>query len=443
MGSLRRERQYRAVEGMERQHVERWTVNEDYTIFVGVDWADTSHQVWVSSATGALIAERSIAHTGAAIVAMADWLVGLADGDPAAVAVVLETPRGPIVDTLLERGIHVFAINPKQLDRFRDRFSPAGAKDDSRDAEVLSSAVRTDRSALRRLTVDDPLTMQLREYARQDTELGEDLQRLANRLRDHLVRTWPELLQLSPAANERWFWALLRLVPTTEHAHQVRPAQVRQLLRTHRIRRVTAEDVLTVLRAASVRLAPGVREGVRVRILDLVEQLPLIERQRRAAEARLEETLAAMTTVPEGQSVREHQDVTILQSLPALGTRIAATMLAEATQALRERDYHGLRILSGIAPVTKRSGKSRLVTMRYACKGHLQRAVYLWARGCVQRDAHSRAHYARLRAAGHSHHRALRGVADRLLAVLIALLEQGTLYDRSRRGQRAVMSVSA
>jgi transposase len=418
-------------------------VEERYTIFGGIDWADTSHQVCVTNSTGDRVAERTVEHTGVAVSEMADWLVGLSGGDPAAVAVAIETPRGAIVETLLERGCHVFAINPKQLDRFRDRFSPAGAKDDRRDAQVLSSAVRTDRAALRRLSVDEPLTLQLREYARQDIELGEDLQRLANRLRDHLVRTWPELLQLSPAANERWFWALLQLVPTADHARHVRPAQVRQLLRTHRIRRVAADEVLAILRAPSVRLAPGVRDGVRVRILDLVEQLPVLDRQRRAAEARLEATLAAITTAAEGQSVREHQDITILQSLPALGTRIAATMLAEAARPLRQRDYHGLRVLSGIAPVTKRSGKSHVVTMRYACNGHLQRAVYLWARGCLHRDAHSHAHYARLRAAGHSHHRALRGVADRLLAVLIAMLEQGTLYDNSRRGQRAVVSVSA
>ncbi len=408
-----------------------------YRIYVGVDWADQSHVVWVTDATGAPLGDRSVDHTGAALRALGDWLVALAGGDPARVAVALEIPRGPIVDTLLERGCHVFAINPKQLDRFRDRFSPAGAKDDRRDAEVLSSALRTDRAALRQLQIDDPLTIQLREYARQDTELGEDLQRLTNRLRDHLVRTWPELLHLCRAADERWFWALLRVAPTTEQARHIRPAQVRQLLRTHRIRRVTAEEVLAMLRAPSVPLAPGVRAGVRVRILDLVEQLPLVERQRRGTLARLEQTLTAMTTAPAGQIIREHADVTILQSLPALGTRIAATMLAEAAEALRARDYHALRVLSGIAPVTKRSGKSCVVQMRYACQGPVRRAVYLWARGAIRHDTPSRDHYARLRASGHSYSRALRGVADRLLAVLVAMLDNGTLYDATRRHQRA------
>ena len=161
----------------------------------------------------------------------------------------------------------------------------------------------------------------------------------------------------------------------------MRPAQVRQLLRAHRIRRITAEALLTVLRAPSVSVAPGVREGVRVRILDLVDQLPVLARQRRAAERRLATTLEAMTQGPDGESVREHTDVTILQSLPGIGTRIAATMLAEAARPLRDRDYHGLRLLAGIAPVTKRSGKSCVVLMRYACHARLRTTLHQWASG--------------------------------------------------------------
>jgi transposase len=331
---------------------------ETYQIFVGIDWGAETHQVWLSNEAGTCIGERMVPHTGADLVQLAAWLVSQTGGHAAAVAVALEVPHGPIVDTLLERGCHVFAINPKQLDRFRDRFSAAGAKDDRRDARVLSSALRTDSIAFRRLDVDDPQTLQLREYSRQDTELGEDVRRLTNRLREHLLRIWPELLHLVPAADERWLWGLLKLAPTPIEARALRPVRVRHLLRSHHIRRITAEEVVTTLRTPSVRLAPGIREGVRVRILDLVEQLRVVDTQRRHAERRLAQALAAMTEGPDGDQLREHQDVTILQSLPAFGTRITATMLAEAARPLRDRDYHALRLLAGVAPVTKRSGKS-------------------------------------------------------------------------------------
>ena len=174
------------------------TSTMQYRLFLGIDWGAAAHQIWVSNHIGESVGERVVPHTGADLMGLADWLVSEAAGDAAAVAVALEVPRGPIVDTLLERGCHVFAMNPTQLDRFRDRFSVAGAKDDRRDAQVLSSAIRTDQIAFRQLQVDDPRVIELREYSRQDSELGEDFRRLANRLREHLLRTGQNCCDWSP-----------------------------------------------------------------------------------------------------------------------------------------------------------------------------------------------------------------------------------------------------
>jgi len=408
-------------------------MEQAYRVFVGIDWANQVHQVWAADAEGRVLGERGIQHVGIELFEMVAWLIGLAEGDAATVAVAIEVPHGPIVDTLLDRGCHVFAINPKQLDRFRDRFSPAGAKDDRRDAEVLSSAVRTDRRALRALRLGDPLTLQLREASRHDAELQEDLQRLANRLRDLLLRVWPELLRLSPAANEPWFWTLLRLAPTPEAGARLSARRLQIVLAKHRIRRLTAGALVGILRTPSVHLAPGVREGVAPRIVALVRQMQLVLQQRQEAERRLKTALQAIGDDTPTEKVREHRDVEILQSLPGIGTRIAATMLAEAAQPLRERDYHGLRVLGGVAPVTKRSGKSRIVRIRYACNGRVRFALRCWAMGAIQRDPRSRAHYDHLRTIGHNHERALRGVVDRLIPVLIAMLRDGTLYDEARR----------
>lgn len=408
-------------------------MGEAYRVFAGIDWADEAHQVWATDAEGRRLGERQVPHNGVELYAMAEWLVGLANGDADAVAVAIEVPHGPIVDTLLDRGCHVFAINPKQLDRFRDRFSPSGAKDDRWDAEVLSSAVRTDRRALRELHLSDPLTLQLREASRQDAELQEDFQRLANRLRDLLVRVWPEMLRLVPAADEPWLWTLLRAAPTPVTGERLSRSRIKRVLEKHRIRRLTAEDVVTVVRTPSVYLAPGVREGVVPRIQALLRQLELVYAQRQEAKQRLEVGLQAMADATPTENIREHQDVEILQSLPGIGTRIAATMLAEAAEALRGRDYHALRMLGGVAPVTKRSGKARVVQMRYACNGRVRFALRCWATNAIQRDPRARVHYDRLRTGGHNHDRALRGVVDRFLAVLIAMLRDGTLYDENRR----------
>ena len=106
------------------------------TWFVGVDWGSQKHQACVLDANGKVLGERLFEHSGAGLSEMADWLLPFAQGEAAEVGVAIETPRGPVVEGLMERGFAVHSINPKQLDRFRDRFSPAGAKDDRRDAQV-------------------------------------------------------------------------------------------------------------------------------------------------------------------------------------------------------------------------------------------------------------------------------------------------------------------
>jgi transposase len=107
-----------------------------------------------------------------------------------------------LIDTLLEQGYSVFALNPKQLDRFRDRFSVGGANDDPRDAHVLADALRTDRRAFRVVRPDDPQIIHLRELCRIVEELQVEQGRLVNRLREQLYRVHAPWLTLSPAADD-------------------------------------------------------------------------------------------------------------------------------------------------------------------------------------------------------------------------------------------------
>ena len=162
----------------------------------------------------------------------------------------------------------------------------------------------------------------------------------------------------------------------------------------------------------------------------MAERLRLVNRQLKEVVHRID-LLVNRLAVSEYQpgQIAEQRDAAILRSLPGVGRIVLATLLAEAHQAVQTRDYRALRTLTGVAPVTKRSGKSRRVEMRQACSIRLRTAVYHWARVATIHDARSRARYASLRGRGHSHGRALRGVADRLLAVACAMLESKTTYD--------------
>jgi transposase len=366
------------------------------------------------------------------------------------VAVAIEIPHGVIVETLVDAGLKVFSINPKQLDRFRDRFTVAGAKDDRRDALTAASALRTDRRAFWPVAIDAPQWIELREESHNYEDLRGDFTRLTNRLRELLGRYYAQLLTVGDA-TEPFIWDLFERVPDPQAASKVRLSSIEIILRRHRIRRITAAEVRDKLRAPSFTVAGGVREGVARRIESLLPQLRPLMAQLKQSNRTLERLLdrcaqADSAQQPSGQDRPrdEHSDVAILRSLPGVGRIVSAAVFAEAHGVLLQRDASTLRTLGGVAPVTKRSGKSLLlIQRRRACNARLSNAFYHWGRTAVQHDEHCRQHYARLRQRGHGHARAVRGVVDRLLDVLVRMLKDRTLYDAHRRAAAQLVEVCA
>ena len=401
-----------------------------YEWFVGIDWGSQQHQVCVLDRDRRRVGERVVDHDGASLAQLADWLLTVAMGQPQRVAVAIEVPRGALVEGLLERGFHVFAINPKQLDRFRDRHSVAGAKDDRRDAFVLADSVRTDQPSFRRLQLDDPQLLRLRDLSRAEETLLEDFRRSANRLRDQLHRFYPQMLALCSAADEPWLWDLLDLAPTPAHAVLLSREQVQQVLKAYRIRRVKAHEVLTRLQAPALPVAPGAAEAAQAHCALLLPCLRVLATQLQACHQQVSALLHMLAEAP-GEGGRL-SDVAIVLSLPGVGRKITAWLFAEAAQPLAERDYQVLRTHGGVAPVTKQSGKRRQVVMRRGCNSRLRHALYHMARVAMQRDAHFSSVYAALRAQGQRHGQALRTLGDRLLRILMAMLRNGTCYDASR-----------
>ena len=402
--------------------------DETFRWFAGVDWGSAKHQVCLLDRAGKVVGERAFAHGGAGLAALCDWLVSAA-GDPGSVAVAIEVPHGPVVDALLDRGFAVYAINPKQLERLRDRISVAGAKDDRRDARVAAAGLRTDRPLFRRVVAGDPSVIELREWSRLTEELQRERVRLSNRIRQQLWRYYPQLLELSDDMTAEWVLALWTLAPTPAQAARLREATLARLLRQHRIRKLDAPAVLDILRQPAITVAPGVTEAAVLHLRSLVARLRLANQEFRQAERKLEELCTALSETQPTAQDSGPGDATILRSLPGVGPVTLATLLTEATGPLARRDYPALRALSGVAPVTKRSGKSCIVVMRYAAQVRLRNAVFHWARVAVLNDRRCRGRYEALRARGHSYGRALRGVGDRLLGVACVLLRRGMLFD--------------
>jgi transposase len=414
--------------------------------FVGIDWASQEHVVSLCDDAGKKLGQRKFPHGGSGITDMIAWLLKASGGKPGDCLVAIETPHGPIVEALLERGFNVYSINPKQLDRFRDRFTVSGAKDDSRDADVLADSLRTDMRAFRKLSIAEPLIVELREWSRIDEELKVEHGRLTNRLRQQLWRYYPQMLQLADDVGANWFLDLFEAVPTPEKVVNVREKTIARILKNHRIRRFGAAHVLSELRKPALTVAPGTIEAATAHIRSLIERIRIINGQLTDARRQLDrlcKTLSEPVADEDGETApgqkSEQRDAAILDSLPGVARTVLATLLAEASDTLQRRDYHALRALCGSAPVTRRSGKSYMVVRRYACNQRLRNATYHWAQNAVRFDATSRAKYDALRAKGHGHARALRSVIDRLLNVACAMLNSGTLFDPEFASKRATV----
>lgn len=417
---------------------------DEPTLFVGIDWATDEHVVVVLDAAGKAVAGFTVEHSGPAIGRLVERLLKLGNGMSSSdIAVAIETPRGAVVETLVERGFQVFHLNPKQLDRFRDRFFPSGVKDDSKDAMVLASALRTDRRCYREVALDGPLVLELREHVRMHEDLQQEATRLANRLGDQLVRYFPDLLRVAKSADEPWLLELLERATTPASAARMHRGTVAKILRKHRIRRLGADDVVAALRGEPLELAPGSVEAAAAHVRLLIPRIRMVQQQDRQVCRRLDELLKALSTVDEDadENEVEHRDAEIILSMPGAGIIVTATMLAEANQPLQDRDYTALRAHAGVAPITQQTGKRKhgkgatrrpKVRMRRACNARLRNALYHSARVASQFDPPSQRYYAALRARGHTHGRALRSVADRWLRILFAMLRDSTLYDPTR-----------
>lgn len=396
--------------------------------FAGVDWGRGSHQVCVVDPKGSVIAEKSFKHTGSGIFEMARWMMKVSGSQAPNIAVAIEVNHGPVVESLLEQDFRVYSINPRQLDRFRDRFCMSGAKDDRRDAMVLASALGTDRRHFRRLEFRDPDIIALRELNRTRKELVGERTRLVNRFRGLLWRYYPQFGELMGNAVKPWHTELWELMPCPDSTRRKRVSTVADLLKRNRVRSVDAKRVLKTLRCEKMEIRRATTESCVWHIRSVVERIKVVDRQLveiRGSMGKVIETMNSKLKTEGGPT-----DIEILRSIPGVGDVVLATLLGEAWDLIRRRDHKALRLLGGAAPVTKQSGKTRYVVRRRAVCANLSDALHVLGAIAAIHDPVSRARYKGLRARGLGHCRSVRTVCDRLLLVACAILEKGELFDK-------------
>lgn len=386
--------------------------------YVGIDWATDVHFVALLAESGEVLDEWRVRHDPEAIAGFLERLAR--EGGPGEVWIAVESGAPLVTDLLLDAGYRVHDLNPKQADRFRDRHTSAGAKDDRRDAVVLADAIRTDAGRLRPFERDSARTEELRLRDRARTRLVTQRTRYANQLRQVLGRYYPALLRLERDMDDAFLLAVLRAYPDPHAASGARAPRLRRLLKEHRVRAVDVPALQSVLRGPAFAIPEHVVAACRDEALDLADQIELLNRQVRTAEARLKGLF------------ERHPDREILKSLPGLGDLLTIRVAAElGDHRARDGDPTSLQAFAGTAPVTRRSGKRGVmsISMRRGCNRVLQAALFHMARCSVRRSVWAAAYLDYLRDRGVPHAKAVRALSNKWAKIIAALLATRALYD--------------
>ena len=391
-------------------------------LLVGIDWAETQHAVCLLDAGGTVRRRLMIPHSAVGLRRLCE-AVGALEPRTDAVLVALERPDGLLVEGLLASGYTVYALNPRAVERYRERTRIGGAKTDEADADLLARILFTDRAHHRPLQPNTPELEEIRVVARQDERASRDEQRLLGRLRQDLLDVFPQALAIFPDLRLLSALAFLARWPSVEFARAASIAEFEQFLREHHHgwARRTAERIREVLHGEALAAPPHRARAKSGAIQLAAQQLLLLRQQRKAWQQHLASLLEGPAAHPDGE---------LLLSLPGLDVRLAARVLGEiGDDRLRFPTPAALQCYAGTAPVTKASGRLRVVIARRACNRLLRRTLEQWAFCSIVRSDWARAFYDQQRHRGKTHQAALRALAHRWLEILHHLLSTRQRYD--------------
>jgi hypothetical protein len=391
-------------------------------LFVGDDWAEEHHDVELVDEAGRRLAKTRLPEGIAGITRLHELLAAhvLEDAEPGQVVVGIETDRGPWVGALVASGYQVYAINPMQVARYRERRSTSGAKSDAADAHVLAELVRLDRGAHRPIAGDSDLAEAIKLLARAHQTLIWDRHRHLLRLRGALREFFPAALDAfgdlaAPDALE-----LLAAAPDPASAARLSRARIRGALGRARRRNPDQRAALVqaALRAEQLGQPPVVSGAYAAIVGSLTAVIT---------------TLNIQIQVMEAQVVAHfgrHPDAERYRSQPGLGDVLAARVLAEfGDDPGRYAGARSRKNYAGTSPITQASGKRRVVLARYARNHRLADALHQQAFCALTASPGARAYYDTLRARGIGHHAALRQLANRLVGILHGCLKTATTYN--------------
>jgi transposase len=393
-------------------------------LFVGDDWAEDHHDVEVMDEAGRVLAKRRLPE-GVAGMARLHELVGQQLGEDAGdaeVVIGIETDRGPWVAALVAAGYTVYGVNPLQASRYRERHGVSGAKSDGADAHMLTDMVRTDSHQLRAVAGDSPDAEGIKVLARTHKTLIWERTRHVQRLRHQLREYFPAALAAFEDLDAADTLELLAKAPDPARAARLTRAQVSAALKRARRRDIPgkATAILAALRGEHLGRPAAVTAAYAATIRSLIAVITALNEQVKILQGQVEEHFG------------QHPDAEIYLSQPGLGPVLGARVLGEfGDDPHRYADGKARKNYAATSPITRASGKRKVIAARFIHNDRLIDALNAQAFAALNASPGARALYDDLRARGIEHNDALRRLANRLVGILHGCLKTRTLYDEA------------
>ena len=396
-------------------------------LYVGDDWAEDHHDVEVMDQSGRTLAKAKLPE-GVAGITRLHAMIGKHLGEDAEaettaqVTVGIETDRGPWVQALVGAGYAVIAVNPLQAARYRERLGVSGAKSDPADAHLLADMVRTNAHQLRPVALDSAQAEAVKVVTRMHKTLIWERTRTTQRLRHALREYFPAAVEAFEDLDAADTLELLAKAPDPASGARLSLSQITAALKRARRRDIPAKAaaIQAVLRAPHLSQPAVVTAAYAVSVQALVALLGTLNAQVKTMEGQVQACFG------------RHPDAEIIQSQPGLGAVLGARVLAEFGDAPgRYTSAKARKNYAATSPITRASGKKKVVAARFVHNDRLVDALMTQAFAALRVSPGARAYYDHQRARGSEHNAALRQLANRLVGILHGCLKTATPYEEA------------
>ncbi len=395
--------------------------NDQFTAFIGIDWADAKHDVCVQAAGSEQREFDCIPHQ---VNRIEQWAQAMKQRFGGPIAVAVELTKGPIIYALQKYDFFViYPVNPTTLAKYRQAFTPSGAKDDPTDAELALDLIRRHPEHFTPLQPQSVAMRTLASLVEQRRRLVDDRKRITNRLRYALKQYYPQALDWFEQVDTVLFCDFLTRWPTLTQVKRARHNTLKTFFHQHNMRfaKVLETRLASIKAATPLTRDEAVIIPYRLQVLVLVEQLRV--------------TLAAIQRFDEAieKLAQQHVDYALFRALPGAGPSLAPRLLvAFGEQRERYPNAADLQKYAGVAPVTERSGQKCWVHWRWQCPTFLRQTFVEWAAQTINKSFWAGAYYRQQRAKGCTYQAAVRALAFKWIRILYRCWQTRTPYDESK-----------